>query len=146
MCCTSGQQTELKVKLQFPELDFDEMQTSEEWREKLLQHFRRDQGISAEICDHLQIELAQGQFFTILVDHESDVYHQIIVSFLFCHVRLTVKLSQDVRRRGDPRTSRSARSGCCFGGPTKSGGLELSRHRRLCKHKCTRQRPCICTA
>lgn len=55
-----SQQTELKVKLQFPELDFDEMQTSEEWTEKLLQHFRRDQGISAEICDHLQIELAQG--------------------------------------------------------------------------------------
>lgn len=54
-----SQQTEVKVKLHFEELNFHDA-SEEEWREKLLQHFHQDQGISAAACASLQIEFAEG--------------------------------------------------------------------------------------
>jgi len=54
-----SQQTEVKVKLHFEELDFHDA-SAEEWREKLLEHFQHDQGISANACANLQIEFAEG--------------------------------------------------------------------------------------
>lgn len=56
---SQGQQTEVKVKLHFEELDFHDA-SAEEWREKLLEHFQHDQGISANACANLQIEFAEG--------------------------------------------------------------------------------------
>ena len=49
----------MKIKLHFEELDFNDA-NEEEWREKLLQHFHQDQGISADACASLQIEFAEG--------------------------------------------------------------------------------------
>mmetsp|Transcript_57348 Transcript_57348/g.90892 ORF Transcript_57348/g.90892 Transcript_57348/m.90892 type:complete len:425 (+) Transcript_57348:3-1277(+) len=54
-----SQQTEVKVKLHFEELNFHDA-SEEEWREKLLQHFHQDQGISTDACASLQIEFAEG--------------------------------------------------------------------------------------
>lgn len=54
-----SQQTEVKVKLHFEELNFHDA-SEEEWREKLLQHFHQDQGISADACASLQIEFVEG--------------------------------------------------------------------------------------
>ena len=47
----------MKIKLHFWDLDFED---AEEWREKLLEHFCTDQGISKEVCDLLQIHFAPG--------------------------------------------------------------------------------------
>ena len=61
-----GQQTEVKVKLHFEELNFHDA-SEEEWREKLLQHFHQDQGISTDACASLQIEFAEGAVVAALV-------------------------------------------------------------------------------
>lgn len=47
------------MKLHFEELDFHDA-SEEEWREKLLQHFHQDQGISTDACARLKIEFAEG--------------------------------------------------------------------------------------
>jgi hypothetical protein len=61
-----GQQTEVKVKLHFEELNFHDA-SEEEWREKLLQHFHQDQGISADACASLQIEFVEGAVVAAVV-------------------------------------------------------------------------------
>ena len=54
------------MKLHFEELNFHDA-SEEEWREKLLQHFHQDQGISADACANLHIEFAEGAIATAVV-------------------------------------------------------------------------------